>query len=81
MPIQIRTVDGERVPVVICDQCQQEITSAENGKIISRAIDMAEPRFVHKECSAAFSAAQAYVPESMELTAFVNRLSELEDNE
>ena len=77
MPIRIRTVEGERVPVVICDQCQQEITQAEHGAVISRAVDIAEPHFVHRDCSAAFKAAQQCVHNSMGLSIFLDRLSAL----
>lgn len=80
MPLQIRTVNGERVPVVICDHCQQEIAQGGDGTVIWRAIDIAEPRFVHNHCSAGFRTEQTYVHQSMELTAFVDRLSVLAES-
>lgn len=78
MPIEIRSVGGERVPVVTCDQCQQEITNAKDGVVVSRGIDIAVPRFVHRGCEAAFRVAQQFEQKTMELTAFLARLSKPE---
>ncbi len=77
MPIQIRTVDGARVPVVHCDQCNQEITRTDDGRVISRGIDIATPHFVHTACEAAFRATQTTVQESMSLGAFIASLNGL----
>jgi hypothetical protein len=47
MPIRIVVRKGKpNVPIVICDQCGQEIALAEDGNVLWRSLDISEPHFV-----------------------------------
>jgi hypothetical protein len=77
MPIHISSVGGPRVAVVNCDQCNQEITAAQEGVVVSRGIDIAVPHFVHRQCERAFRDAQQFVHHTMELDGFIDQLNAL----
>jgi hypothetical protein len=71
MPIRIIVRNSKpNVPIVICDQCGQEIALAENGTVIWRSLDISEPHFAHKDCSEPFRKARPYEHQSMELSQF-----------
>ena len=71
MPIRIVVRKGKpNVPIVICDQCGQEIALAEDGNVLWRSLDISEPHFVHTECAEPFRQAQPYEHQSMELIRF-----------
>jgi hypothetical protein len=60
MPIRMITHDARTGPVVLCDQCGEAITDANNASVLYRAIDGSETHFVHTGCSRAFQIAKPY---------------------
>lgn len=74
MPIQIRTMNDIRVPVVLCNRCQLEIVGAADALVVSRGIDIAAPHFVHSTCASGFIQEQPFEQLTMNLATFLDGL-------
>ena len=76
MPIRVIVRNGDRkVPIIVCEHCVNEIERAADGDVHWRAIDISEPLFTHKGCSAEYRRGLPHVHLSTELSEFLERLA------